>query len=580
MLTPLIHLRELADLPGGRDVLSEYLPGALASVEEPWAQDVLVGAFMRVEPQLRDDPARQQDFWDAVDALVAPMSHRNRPARPPRDTRPGTDAPAASATWSLTGESTRWGTIEITLVGPAEGNPFRDMELTANFTCGDRSWTAGGVYDGDGRYLIRVLAEEEGFWRFTTSSSEPALDGVTGQLTVGAAAPGAHGPVRVHGMHFSRADGTGYRPWGTTAYAWNHQSVAMQELTLGTLAQSPFTKLRMCLFPKHYVFNHDEPELFPFPRLPDGSFDLKRFDTDFFRRLDDQVQALGRLGIEADLILFHPYDHWGFADLGPDVDEQVTRYVVRRLAGYPNVWFSLANEYDLMTGKSAADWDRIGETIVEEDPHGHLVSIHNWVEFFDHGRPWISHASVQRGDVEHTTTWRETWSKPVVVDECGYEGDIEHGWGNLSGQELLRRIWVGAIGGGYVGHGETYWSVHEQLWWSKGGELRGESHRRLAFLDEIVAAAPGGVLEPQASFFDVPWAGDPDRYLVSYHGAHRPRERHVLLPPGRWVAEVLDAWECTVTPVPGEHESFVHVPLPVKPYQAVRVTRVHGSSLP
>src|SRR5690606_36684146 len=123
-------------------------------------------------------------------------------------------------------------------------------------------------------------------------------------------------------------------------------------------------------------------------------------DTEFFARLDEQVLALGRLGIEADLILFHPYDTWGFADLGPTIDDRVVRYVVRRLAGYPNVWFSLANEYDLVLGKSTQDWDRIGEAIASQDPHGHLVSIHNWVEFFDHTKPWITHASVQNGDVE------------------------------------------------------------------------------------------------------------------------------------------------------------------------------------
>ena len=57
----------------------------------------------------------------------------------------------------------------------------------------------------------------------------------------------------------------------------------------------------------------------------------------------------------------------------------------------------------------------------------------------------------------------------MVVDECGYEGDLEHGWGNISGEEMLRRFWEGAVRGGYVGHGETYWDADEEIWWSKGG---------------------------------------------------------------------------------------------------------------
>ncbi len=83
---------------------------------------------------------------------------------------------------------------------------------------------------------------------------------------MGPAAPDAHGPVRVDGFHFAYADGTRYRPWGTTAYAWNHQDESLQKATLDTLAATPFTKLRMCLFPKHFVYNTDEPERFPFPR--------------------------------------------------------------------------------------------------------------------------------------------------------------------------------------------------------------------------------------------------------------------------------------------------------------------------
>jgi hypothetical protein len=433
----------------------------------------------------------------------------------------------------------------------------------------------GGFYDGDGVYRLRTLAEEEGTWQFVTTSTAPALDGIRGEVAVGPPAPGSHGPVRVDGFHFTYADGTRYRPWGTTAYAWNHQDEQTQEATLETLADSPFTKLRMCLFPKHFVYNSGEPERFPFPRAQDGSFDHTRFDVAFFARLDEQVRRLGELGVQADLILFHPYDRWGFANLGPAVDDRVVRYVVRRLAGFAHVWFSLANEHDLIYSKSTADWDRIGELVAAEDPHGHLLSIHNFSQHFDHTRPWITHASIQRVEpyrtAEDTGAWRERWGKPVVIDECAYEGDLEFDWGNISGQEMLRRFWEGAIRGGYVGHGETYYNAEEKIWWSKGGRLAGTSHRRIGFLEEIAAASPTGVLEPLPSDFDLLWAGAQDRYLVSYHGFGHPRERHVLLPPGRWHVDVLDTWECTIDRLPGTYETFVLVPLSAKPYQAVRL---------
>jgi hypothetical protein len=68
------------------------------------------------------------------------------------------------------------------------------------------------------------------------------------------------------------------------------------------------------------------------------------------------VLALRDLGVEADVILFHPYDRWGFADLGAEADDRLVRYAVRRLAAFSNVWWAMANEYDLMAGKTEADW--------------------------------------------------------------------------------------------------------------------------------------------------------------------------------------------------------------------------------
>ena len=224
----------------------------------------------------------------------------------------------------------------------------------------------------------------------------------------------------------------------------------------------------------------------------------------------------------------------------------------------PTSGSSLANEYDLMITKTTADWDRIGELVAAEDPHGHLVSIHNFSEHFDHTRGRgsatpASNAPTTYRTAEDTDNWRRHWGKPVVVDECGYEGDLEYDWGNLSGEEMLRRFWEGAVRGGYVGHGETYWDADEEIWWAKGGRLVGTSHARIGFLDEVVAASPTGVLEPLPSDFDLPWAGVQDQYLVSYHGFGRPRERHVLLPPGRWHVDVLDTWECTVDRLPGTY---------------------------
>jgi hypothetical protein len=432
-----------------------------------------------------------------------------------------------------------------------------------------------GFYDGDGVYRLRYLPVDLGEHRFRTRSSARSLDGIDGVFHVGDVTPGEHGPVRVERTyHFSHADGTRYVPVGTTAYAWTHQRGALEEQTLATLARSPFNKIRMCVFPKSYLFNENEPSLYPFIGGVDDGFDLQRFDVSYWRHLEQRIRQLGEFGIQADVILFHPYDRWGFAAMDATADDRYLSYAVARLASFDNVWWSLANEYDLMPAKSNDDWERFASIVQRDDPTCHLLSIHNCFDFYDYTRPWVTHASVQRRDLyktaEMTTDWRELWHKPVVIDECGYEGDIDQGWGNLTGEEMVRRFWEGAVRGGYVGHGETYVRQDEVLWWSKGGELHGSSPDRIAFLREILEDAPRE-FEPMAIDWDTPSAGVEGEYYLFYYGFNQPRFRRFLWDPAvAYVVDVIDTWNMTVERLPGIRRGRFTVDLPARPYIALR----------
>ncbi|WP_230114917.1 DUF5605 domain-containing protein, partial [Microbacterium oxydans] len=578
---------EALDNPGARAVLERLMPGIAASPMAVQFRDGRLGALIALVPSL--------DAQEARDLLWAELAEigddvERAPYAPAIDADPtfeGADVERASAALTLPASVSRWDPLEIRLDGPAHGNPFVDVELDAVFTRNGEDVRVGGFYDGGGRYIIRALADAEGDWTFVTRSTARSLDGITGTVTVTPPAEGAHGPVRVEGFHFRHADGTRHRPLGTTAYAWTHQPDELQEQTLATLAEAPFSKLRMCVFPKSYLYNADEPADFPFPgSLADG-FDLERFDPEHFRRLEERIVQLAGLGIQADLILFHAYDRWGFADLGPAVDERYLRYVVRRLSGFANVWWSMANEYDLLWAKDTADWERLAAVVGEEDAFGHLNSIHNCRPFYDYSAPWITHVSIQRVDVyrtaENTDDWRERWGKPIVIDECAYEGDIDQGWGNITGEEMVRRFWEGAVRGGYVGHGETYLPSalgrdDEILWWSKGGELHGTSPDRIGFLEQLLAEAPEGVWEPLPGDWDVPWGGVAGQVRIGYFGFNRPRFRNVVLDEGTWAIDVIDTWNMTVERVQGEHPAGpVRIELPGRQFMAVRVTRIDGA---
>ncbi len=169
----------------------------------------------------------------------------------------------------------RWEVFELALTGPSDGNPFNDVQLAATFTLEHRTVKVNGFYDGAGVHKIRFMPDTEGSWTYTTSSNAPALSGKTGAFTCVAALAGAHGPVGVcNTQHFAYADGTPFFPFGTTCYAWLNQTEAIQQETLRTLASAPFNKIRMCVFPKSYEYNHNEPALYPFERDGENQSDF------------------------------------------------------------------------------------------------------------------------------------------------------------------------------------------------------------------------------------------------------------------------------------------------------------------
>ena len=215
-------------------------------------------------------------------------------------------------------------------------------------------------------------------------------------------------------------------------------------------------------------------------------FNCYKFDPVYFRHLDQRVRQLMEMGIEADIILFHPYDKWGFSTMKRECNELYLDYMTARYGAYRNVWWSIANEYDLMPQITEEEWDAYGRLVRAQDVYGHLCSIHNCIAFYDYTKDWITHCSMQRTDtykhVEMTDQFLQKYQKPVVWDEIVYEGNIDQSWGNISGQELVRRFWEATLRGGCAGHGETFVHPQDILWWAHGGVLHGESEPRIAFL--------------------------------------------------------------------------------------------------
>jgi hypothetical protein len=93
------------------------------------------------------------------------------------------------------------------------------------------------------------------------------------------------------------------------------------------------------------------------------------------------------------------------------------------------------------------------------------------------------------------------YGKPLLFDEMRYEGDVDAGWGNMSGEEMCSYFWMAGLSGGYPTHGETYVNPSddstEVRWWGKGGRLVGTSPPRIAYFRDIMEAAPVTEMVPE-----------------------------------------------------------------------------------
>lgn len=355
-----------------------------------------------------------------------------------------------------TSSTSQWGIGELVLSSRSEyDNPFREVEVTGVFRSpSGHDVRARGFYDGGRIWRIRLMPDEVGTWTFTTSSADGELDGLTGSLEVGPARPGRHGPVHVsRGRHFAHADGTPYFLLGTALYQGLVRGADELNRTVAKLSGSPFTKARFMLLGGDMSPGAAD----PFERHADG-LDYARPDPSFFRAVEQGLAQVQELGVEADLVLLVPYfdlrPHAAFGDvtpssMGQDNDECLARHAASRLSAFANVWWTLANEFDLFPVHK--DWDAIARAVADGDPYGHLISNHHSIlAFFDNSAGWITHMNLQDVLLQRSAGGprnlgelaldAHTIGKPVVVDEYGYEGNNGYTWGSFSAPEIVEML--------------------------------------------------------------------------------------------------------------------------------------------
>ena len=486
----------------------------------------------------------------------------------------------------------QWSRFEASYKYHTPQNPFTDVELSAMFIHDATADTIRvcGFYDGDDTFRVRFMPTKLGRWRYVTTSGVAELNGKRGEIECTAPAAGEHGMVQVGpDQSFCYADGLRYDPVGTTSYAWIHASEARQQLTLQSLGKAGFNKLRFCVFPNNSV--NELPSLYPFKLLSSQKdstghtryvWDYSRFDPKFFQHLEKCIDELKQIGVEADLILFTPYDEgrWGFDRMTQETNMRYLRYVVSRLASFSNLWWSMANEWDLVKAKTLDDWLCMSRYVHEADPYHHLLSIHGGTAtYINYALPYFTHASIQdQGPLynkEGAATVRNIIHKPIIFDEVCYEGDHSARWAQLTGQEMLQRMWTGLMAGTYVTHGECFTVGKDHYtgysFLATGGEFQGTSPSRVRFMRDLLSSLPYAPRLADRSWDGLTASAGPDTWLV-YFGADAPKQWKFSLPAKndhfsrlkggeRFTVDVIDTWNQTVKHLP---DVYTVEPAPAK----------------
>jgi hypothetical protein len=154
------------------------------------------------------------------------------------------------------------------------------------------------------------------------------------------------------------------------------------------------------------------------------------------------------------------------------------------------------------------------------------------------------------------------------------------------------RFWQATIAGAYATHGETL-PNKSNSWTPSGGVLIGHSEPRLAFLKSILETAPPTGIDPIDEYYETNTAGKPGQYYLIYFGKDQPKNwpfklfRDNLKPGMTFHVDLLDTWNMTITPLPQTYTIKKQdmyffttpgnqtVPLPSKPYMALRITRIN-----
>lgn len=400
--------------------------------------------------------------------------------------------------------------FELTFEGPTFSrvdNPVRDVTLLTRWRhdSGQRYdvhgfWDGPGAADGEGDvFKVRFTPTMPGRWTLTaTRSNRSELVGQHEEFAI-RAVPSDHPGFwridtdRAGGRWYVRSDGSHPYIVGNTMYSF--LSEYGPDAPTGGRIESDversgrfFNKLRFGITGDRYPHPDVKPFLDHDGRpTDDGDFSHRPNPAWFRERVDAAVRTAFANDVIADLILAGPDTENARATLRADENggdnTPFLRYMAARYGSYPNVWFCLANEYDIKDPSfEPLEIALFGARLRRFLPYGTTpVSVHafpgDWDARLNTATPWHDHVILQdklkdlsmAADVTEKNYWIGG-RVPVINDELAYEGAGD-GWLESDVLEAM----VGAFtGGGYgtTGHKPAGKQGHYFM-----GRFREEEHR-------------------------------------------------------------------------------------------------------
>jgi hypothetical protein len=380
-------------------------------------------------------------------------------------------------------------------------NPFTDVSVTITLVSpSGKSVEREAFYDGESTWRIRYAPDTVGRW-YWTSRSQPEDAGMAAHGTFECVESGVHGPLRVNEgnpLWFTHAD-------GTPVYLLAFHIWRSDVLEASTLA-------RTLDFAKDRGFNailspHLEASHMAWERTAEGKPDFTRLNLTVWRGLDRTL----RLTAERRMVLI-PFSIVGGtnrlpAPRDPASRDLLLRYWVARWGGFWNATYQPFSEWE--EGYKEPEVVAIGQRLYELDGDQHLISVHSLSSSSEgvQRATWFSYHTIQdklgertgqnkktegNSDPEKYRRFAELYRrvpKPILAQECLWEGNYYQGESGLDVDLLRRGAWVIALSGGQINYADEVVSPRRpQRKEDMGGSL--------TFSDLGTDVRPGGELYP------------------------------------------------------------------------------------